>query len=53
LEGDDVFVPLDMERTLAENGIPDESLELEKLNLDVEAYQPIIHIYFNDDLTRL
>ncbi|OMJ65268.1 hypothetical protein SteCoe_38657 [Stentor coeruleus] len=43
--------PLDMELTLDENGIPDESNEFLKFNLDDEFYIPAIHIYYNDDLT--
>ena len=43
--------PLDMELTLDENGIPDESAEFLKYNLDDEFYIPAIHIYYNDDLT--
>ncbi|ETW02377.1 hypothetical protein H310_05903 [Aphanomyces invadans] len=52
LDGDE-FVPLDMAKTLAENGIPDESLEFEKLGMDADEFKPIVHIYFNDDLTIL
>ncbi|RHY04316.1 hypothetical protein DYB25_010746, partial [Aphanomyces astaci] len=50
LDGDE-FVPLDMAKTLAENGLPDESLEFEKLGMDANEFKPILHIYFNDDLT--
>ncbi|RHY62717.1 hypothetical protein DYB30_000446 [Aphanomyces astaci] len=50
LDGDE-FVPLDMAKTLAENGLPDESLEFEKLGMDADEFKPILHIYFNDDLT--
>lgn len=41
--------PLDMEKTLAENRIPDEDAEFEKLGI-AQKYYPVIHIYFNDDL---
>ncbi|KAH9128380.1 hypothetical protein AeMF1_001448 [Aphanomyces euteiches] len=50
LDGDE-FVPLDMAKTLTENGIPDESLEFEKLNMDADEFMPILHLYYNDDLT--
>lgn len=44
--------PLDMEATLDENGIPDETDEFERLEIDeAQWYVPAIHIYFNDDLT--
>jgi hypothetical protein len=43
--------PLDMELTLEENGIPDESAEFLQYNLDDEFYIPAINIYYNDDLT--
>eukprot|EP00163_Fabomonas_tropica_P034899 TRINITY_DN9961_c0_g1_i2.p1 TRINITY_DN9961_c0_g1~~TRINITY_DN9961_c0_g1_i2.p1 ORF type:complete len:163 (+),score=24.53 TRINITY_DN9961_c0_g1_i2:485-973(+) len=42
---------LDMEKTLAENGIIDESEDFYELNLDEDFYIPAVHIYFNDDLT--
>jgi len=43
--------PLDMERTLEENDIPDETDEYLDLNIDEDAYIPAVHLYFNDDLT--
>ena len=43
---------LDMELTLEENDIPDETDEFLSLDLDPECYIPAIHIYFNDDLTE-
>ena len=43
--------PLDLELTLDENGIPDESSDFLSYNLDDEFYIPAIHIYYNDDLT--
>jgi hypothetical protein len=48
---DDEFVPLKMNCTLEENGIPDESLMFEHLDMDEHQYKPILHLYFNDDLT--
>ncbi|KAF1336160.1 Cytochrome b5-like protein, partial [Globisporangium splendens] len=48
---DDEFVPLKMNYTLDENGIPDESSVFERLSMDEHQYKPILHLYFNDDLT--
>lgn len=47
----DEFVPMDMAATLAENGIEDESEQFEQLDIDDDQHRPIIHVYFNDDLT--
>ena len=43
--------PLDMEKTLEENDIPDETDEFVDLNIDEDAYIPAVHLYYNDDLT--
>ena len=52
LTEDEKFEKLDMGLTLAENGVPDESEEFEALGItDYEKYYPVIHVYFNDDLT--
>ena len=45
------FVPLDMDKTLKENEIPDESDEFERLSIEEDFYYPPIYLYFNDDLT--
>jgi len=42
---------LDLDKTLDENGVPDESEEMEQLNIDEDAYIPALHVHFNDDLT--
>ena len=42
---------LDMNMTLLENGIIDETRECEELGIDPDEYIPAIHLYFNDDLT--
>jgi len=42
---------LDMEKTLEENNVKDESQEFEMLGMDEEEYLPVIHIYFSDDLS--
>ncbi len=43
---------LDMEQTLTENDISDETTEFLSLEMDPETYIPAIHLYFNDDLTE-
>ena len=43
--------PLDMDRNLEENDIPDETEEFIDLNIDEHAYIPAVHLYYNDDLT--
>jgi hypothetical protein len=43
--------PLDMELTLEENGIEDESREFLELDIDEDYYTPAVHLYYNDDLT--
>jgi hypothetical protein len=43
--------PLDMEKTLEQNDIPDESKEFLDLNIEEDEYIPAIHLYYNDDLT--
>lgn len=45
------FVKLDMGKTLEENGLPDESEEFQQLGIDEDVYMPIVHIYWDDDLT--
>ena len=44
-------VVLDMDKTLEENGIRDETEELLELGISLEEYIPAVHLYFNDDLT--
>lgn len=43
---------LDMEKTLCENGIPDQDGELEELLLNTRDFIPELFLYFNDDLTE-
>ena len=45
------LVELDMEKTLEENGIKDETEEMQKLGVDQDFYVPVIHLYYQDDLT--
>ena len=40
-----------MNKTLEENDVPDEAQEFERLSIEEEFYFPILHLYFNDDLT--
>jgi hypothetical protein len=40
-----------MNKTLEENGIPDESAEFAALRMDESEYIPVLHVYFADDLT--
>ncbi|KAG2829199.1 hypothetical protein PC129_g6585 [Phytophthora cactorum] len=48
---EDEFVPMYMQRTLDENGIPDESPIFERFDMDEQQFMPTLHIYFDDDLT--
>ena len=43
--------PLDMDLTMEENDIADESKDFIDLNLDEDSYIPCVHLYYNDDLT--
>ena len=43
--------PLDMDKTLEQNDIPDETREFLELNIDEDEYIPALHLYYNDDLT--
>jgi len=46
--------PLDMRKTLAENGILDDSEECSAFDIpEEERYVPAVFIYFNDDLSVL
>ena len=45
--------PLNMTKTLEENGVADESEYFYELGIEDDAYIPAIHLYFNDDLTSL
>lgn len=44
---------IDMGKTLAANGMPDESEEMIKLGLDPDDFMPVLHLYFNDDARDL
>jgi len=45
-------LPLNMEKTLEENGMKDETEEFMRLGMDPDDHIPVIHLYFNDDLTE-
>eukprot|EP00658_Telonema_sp_P-2_P081832 TRINITY_DN8493_c0_g1_i4.p1 TRINITY_DN8493_c0_g1~~TRINITY_DN8493_c0_g1_i4.p1 ORF type:complete len:238 (-),score=59.17 TRINITY_DN8493_c0_g1_i4:288-1001(-) len=42
---------LDMDKTLEENGVMDETETLSELGLPDDYYVPALHLYFNDDLS--
>ena len=42
---------LNMRETLEMNGIPDEDLQFDMLDIDPDSFVPVIHLYFADDLT--
>eukprot|EP00933_Yihiella_yeosuensis_P006157 TRINITY_DN110826_c0_g1_i1.p1 TRINITY_DN110826_c0_g1~~TRINITY_DN110826_c0_g1_i1.p1 ORF type:complete len:239 (+),score=55.78 TRINITY_DN110826_c0_g1_i1:186-902(+) len=44
--------PLNMDKTLEENGMKDETEEFMRLSIDPDDHIPVIHLYFNDDLTE-
>eukprot|EP00928_Gymnodinium_smaydae_P053215 TRINITY_DN37259_c0_g1_i1.p1 TRINITY_DN37259_c0_g1~~TRINITY_DN37259_c0_g1_i1.p1 ORF type:complete len:292 (-),score=36.92 TRINITY_DN37259_c0_g1_i1:98-856(-) len=45
-------VPLNMSKTLEENGVKDETEEFRHLGIDPDDHIPVIHLYFDDDLTE-
>lgn len=45
------FQELNMNKTLAENGVSDETAAFEDLLVNSEDYIPVLHVYWNDDLT--
>ncbi len=45
------FLELEMDCTLAENGVPDESADFEDVGLQGDSYVPVLHVYWTDDLT--
>ena len=48
---DGQFRPLDMTLTLEQNNVHDEADEFERLSIKQDFYFPVLHLYFNDDLT--
>lgn len=45
------FRELNMNQTLSENGVADESPTFEALDLPSDFHAPVLHAYWNDDLT--
>merc|ERR1719335_1015237 len=45
-------MPLDMQSTLEDNGVKDDSAELLSVGIDPEDHVPVLHLYFSDDLTE-
>lgn len=43
---------LSLDKTLEANGINDETEDFEHLGLPDDYYIPVLHLSFNDDLTR-
>ena len=50
-DGDFTFVDLDLGKTLAENGIVDDTKKFEELAIPSDFFIPVIHLYYTDDLT--
>lgn len=50
---DNAILPLDMDKTLEENRVPDEAEEIERLGLDAEDNDliPSVLLYYSDELT--
>jgi hypothetical protein len=47
----DQLVSMDMNKTLEENQVADESEVFYELGMNDDYYVPTLHIYYNDDLT--
>lgn len=45
------FRELDLNKTLQENGVVDESGAFESLDMPSDYHVPVLHVYWNDDLT--
>jgi hypothetical protein len=45
------FKELDLNQTLLENGVIDDAGTFESLNLPSDYHIPVLHVYWNDDLT--
>jgi len=48
---DKSFVEVEMTNTLEELQILDESAHFQSMGIKAERYTPVVHVYFNDDLT--
>ncbi|PNH09415.1 Cytochrome b5 domain-containing protein 1 [Tetrabaena socialis] len=49
--GTHVFQELDLNLTLEENGVKDETPVFEDHNVPLDYFIPVLHVYWNDDLT--
>jgi hypothetical protein len=45
------FRELNMNQTLLDNGVADESGTFENLDMPTDFHIPVLHVYWNDDLT--
>jgi hypothetical protein len=45
------FRELDLNKTLQENGVVDESGAFEALDMPSDYHVPVLHVHWNDDLT--
>lgn len=45
------FITLDMEKTLTENGVKDESEDFGAAGMELDFLLPAIHLHYTDDLT--
>jgi len=45
------FTDVDLEKTLEQNGVVDDTQTFEELSIPNDAAIPVIHLYFKDDLT--
>lgn len=46
-----VMQELDLNLTLEENGVPDETPVFEDHHVPTDYFIPVLHVYWNDDLT--
>ncbi len=46
-----VFVALDMNKSLEENGVFDESLEYGEMGMEINHLIPVMDVHYTDDLT--
>ena len=47
----DRFVDLDMNLTLTQNGVEDESEIYSNIDMQEDCFITTLHVYYNDDLT--
>lgn len=50
-DGVSEFKELDLNMTLADNGVMDESESFDDHQIGQEVYVPVLAVYWNDDLT--